>query len=160
MENLGTRISRPQMFMEIAHVVAKRATCMRLNVGAVIVQKRTIVSIGYNGVASGLPHCSGNVCPGAHGCRETIHAEMNALDRLSPDIGGNLDLYVTDSPCAHCYDKLLSDGRVHRIFFATPYRITDHLENSLWEDRMEIYRVLPAGYIMDWSTGKLVDVET
>lgn len=158
-ENLGTRISRPQMFMEIAHVVAKRATCMRLNVGAVMVKNRTIVSIGYNGVASGLPHCSGNLCPGAHGCRETIHAEMNALAQLPEGMSG-LDLYVTDSPCAACYDKLVADGRVNRIFFATPYRITDHLVESLWEDRMQVYRVLPAGYIMDWSTGKLVDVET
>jgi len=159
-ENLGARITRPQMFMEIAGVVAKRATCMRLNVGAVIVQKRTIVSIGYNGVASGLPHCSGNLCPGAAGCRETIHAEMNALAHLPADIGGGLDMYVTDSPCAHCYDRLLQDGRVKRVFFGTPYRITEHLEDSLFGQHIEVYRVLPAGYVMDWSTGRLVDVET
>lgn len=152
------RITRPQMFMEIAASVAKRSTCMRLNVGAVMVKDRTIVSIGYNGVPSGAPHCAGNQCPGKHFCELTIHAEENALIHLPVGIRGPLDLYVTDSPCAHCYDKLMRDGRVGRIFFQTAYRITDHLEGTLWD--VPVYRVLPAGYIMNWDTKELVDVET
>lgn len=94
------RTTRPQMFMEIAHAVARRSTCMRLNVGAVIVQGRSIVSIGYNGAPSGAPHCLGNACPGKLVCRETIHAEDNALRHLPPLEPDSplLDLYVTDSP--------------------------------------------------------------
>lgn len=157
------RPTRPQMFMEIAQIVSKRATCMRLNVGAVLVQGRRIVSIGYNGVPSGAPHCSGNDCPGKHHCRETTHAEMNALLHLSPGLATrngvieDLDLYVTDSPCADCFDKIVTGGLVKRVFFGTPYRITDHLEQ---ESQIEVYRVLPAGYVMDWKTKELVDVET
>lgn len=149
------RISRPQMFMEIAHVVAKRATCFRLNVGAVIVADRRIVSIGYNGAPSGAPHCSGNDCPGRFHCKETTHAEVNALNYLE-EVMASLDLYVTDSPCSACWDVLKADMRIKRVFFATPYRITDHLT----ADGPGLYRVLPAGYVMDWRTKELVDVET
>lgn len=152
------RTTRPQLFMEIAQVVAKRSTCMRLNVGAVLVKDRSIVAIGYNGVPKDAPHCAGNSCPGKQHCHETIHAEMNALAHLPDGILGPLDLYVTDSPCVGCYDKLILDRRVTRIFFATPYRITDHLTDSLWD--IGIYRVTPAGYTVDWNTKELVDVET
>ena len=104
------RPTRPQTFMEIAQAVAKRATCMRLNVGAVLVQGRSIVSIGYNGVPSGAPHCTGNDCPGKQHCHETIHAEDNALRHLPGPVYSTdfdemyeLDLYVTDSPCRDCF---------------------------------------------------------
>ena len=153
------RPTRPQMLMEIAQVVAKRATCMRLNVGAVLVQNRRIVSIGYNGVPSGASHCAGNDCPGKHHCHETIHAEDNALRHL-PTLNyhddGPLDLYVTDSPCAACFQKIREARVVRRVFFGTPYRINDHLI----DEKIGIYRVLPAGYIMDWNTKELVDIET
>ncbi len=154
------RSTRPQMFMGIAEVVAKRATCMRLNVGAVLVQGRSIVSIGYNGAPSGAPHCTGNDCPGKHHCHETIHAEMNAIMHLpgNLDLRKRLDLYVTDSPCVDCFSKIVTGGIVQRIFFGTPYRITDHLIGHGQD--IGIYRVLPAGYVIDWETKELVDVET
>ena len=154
------RLSRPQMFMEIAHIVAKRSTCMRLNVGAVIVQDRRIVSIGYNGAPSGAPHCLGNDCPGKHRCFETIHAEDNAIRHLpwsNYTITG-LDLYVTDSPCVHCFKMVAEDRRVDRIFFGTPYRRTEHLIGH--GQNIGVYRVLPAGYVVEWRTQELVDVET
>ena len=154
------RTTRPQMFMQIAQAVAMRSTCMRLNVGAVLVQGRSIVSIGYNGAPSGAPHCAGNECPGKHHCHETIHAEVNAVQHLPGNIDisprQRLDLYVTDSPCSNCFVFLLNWGGVGRIFFGTPYRITDHLKS----EKIGIYRVLPAGYIVDWNTRELVDVET
>ena len=155
------RITRHQMFMEMAQTVAKRSTCMRLNVGAVIVKDRRIVSIGYNGVAPGKPHCQGNECPGrVGGCTLTTHAEINAINYLPKGIGSNLDIYVTDSPCPNCYDAIARDLRFNRLFFSTPYRITDHLENSLFEETLSVYRITPAGYVMDWNTGELVDVES
>jgi dCMP deaminase len=156
------RISRPQMFMEIAQVVAKRSTCMRLNVGAVIVRGRSIVSVGYNGVPAGEEHCRGNSCPGVNHCHETIHAELNAIAHLPGNIDidpkRKLDLYVTDSPCAVCFEKIVMWGGIGRIFFGTPYRITDHLDKYV--GAIKIYRVLPAGYVFDWQTRALVDVET
>lgn len=161
------RISRPQLFMEIAHVVAKRATCMRLSVGAVLVHQRSIVAIGYNGVAAGDPHCGGNDCPGRYECKLTTHAEVNALKHLPPNTNGALDLYVTDSPCADCYEEIINDARVTRIFFGTPYRINEHLmpphghgRDFFTRPMPEVYRVTPSGYIMNWRTKLLEDVRT
>lgn len=152
------RISRHQMFMEMAQVAAKRSTCFRLNVGAIITHNNSVVSIGYNGAPSGEPHCQGALCDGwGSKCTRTIHAERNAIDRLPAGIGRPLDLYVTDSPCAHCYDYIVQDMRVSRIFFGTPYRITDHLQNSLFEGQIDVYRVLPSGVIIEWTTGAILD---
>ncbi|MFM2152597.1 MAG: cytidine and deoxycytidylate deaminase zinc-binding protein, partial [Pseudomonadota bacterium] len=67
-------------FMEIAQVVATRATCDRKHVGAVLVRDRIILSTGYNGSIRGLPHCDevGHMMEDHH-CVATIHAEANAV---------------------------------------------------------------------------------
>lgn len=151
------RISRHLMFMDIAHVVAKRATCMRLNVGAVIVKDRSIVSIGYNGAPSGAPHCSGASClAGGSSCKRTIHAEDNALRRA----GGlaELDVYVTHSPCAVCFDQLCESRQVSRVFFGAEFRETSHLRDHLFD--LPVYRVLPSGLVVDWNTGDIIDAES
>lgn len=44
-------------FMEIAEVVAKRSTCLRRQVGAVLVKDRQILATGYNGTPKGIAHC-------------------------------------------------------------------------------------------------------
>lgn len=154
------RPSRHQTFMEIARVVAKRSTCMRLNVGAVIVHNRRIISLGFNGSPEGQPHCQGNECPGKDGCKLTVHAEMNALQHIPEGtMAYGSDLYVTDSPCAHCFHSIAEDGRIGRIFFQTPYRVNEHLTNSLLGKDIEIYQLMPAGYIIEWESRRMVDVE-
>lgn len=150
-----SRISREQMFMEIAHVVAKRATCQRLNVGAIIVRNNRVVSIGYNGTESGEPHCSGEACAGWHGgCHITIHAEDNALRHLPEGISTtNLELYCTDSPCAACWGLIAADGRVGKVYFRTPYRLMDHLNTH---PHIGVFKVLPSGTVIDWRLNKIV----
>jgi dCMP deaminase len=157
------RITRPEMFMDIARTVSKRATCQRLSVGAVLVKDRSIVSIGYNGAPAGEEHCLGNECPGKYKCELTIHAEANAIDHLPTNIDWiGLDLYVTDSPCEECYQQILEFGGIERIFFGTPYRINEHLTHPRPGGYIapRIYRITPSGYVMDWRTKELVDVPT
>ena len=44
-----------EYFMEMAELTAKRSTCMRRSVGAVIVKDRHAIATGYNGApAEGL----------------------------------------------------------------------------------------------------------
>jgi dCMP deaminase len=151
------RISRHSLFMEIAHVVSKRSTCFRLNVGAVVVVQNRIVSIGYNGAPPGKPHCTGNSCPGRNGCHETIHAEVNAIDYVPPSMFGNLkDFYVTDSPCADCM-RYIGVRCVSRLFFDRLYRKSDHLEKYAHLFPGGIYQVTPSGYVIDWATKEIVD---
>lgn len=151
------RISRPQMFMEMAKVVAKRSTCMRLSVGAVVVYNRRVVSIGYNGVPAGSPHCTGNDCPGKFGCTLTTHAEENAI-LYSPWGIASADIYVTNSPCQSCAEKIVQ-ARFKRVFFEIPYRVTEPM-GWLRKAKIEVYRITPAGHILEWGTDSLVEIET
>jgi len=152
-----SRITREQAFMETAHVWAKRSTCARLNVGAVVVVNNRIVSHGYNGHDPGEAHCSLNSCPGMTpgGCG-TTHAEVNALREVPGSLAASLkQLYVTDSPCMHCAQYIVKRYDVTRIIFETPYRDTTPLDYLL--DRgIEVYRITPAGYMMDWRTREIV----
>lgn len=51
------RLSRDAVLMEMAHSVAKRGTCSRLQVGVVFSRDGRTISTGYNGAPTGLPHC-------------------------------------------------------------------------------------------------------
>jgi dCMP deaminase len=111
-------------FMNIAKVIATRATCHRKFVGAVLVRDRMILSTGYNGSIRGMPHCSevGHMMENDH-CVATIHAEMNAILQAARN-GVNIDkstVYVTASPCWNCFKALMNSG-VSRVCFGEFYR--------------------------------------
>lgn len=157
------RISRAQMFMQMARAAAMRSTCFRLNVGAVIVVANRPVSIGYNGAPSGEEHCTGNACPGRHHCQQTIHAERNAI-RYVPESAWHdpWDLYVTHSPCPDCANLIVNQrplgekqGSIRRVFFEAAYRKTEHLNNLA--RNVELYQVTPAGFVVDWVTGAVIE---
>src|SRR5512137_454339 len=77
---MDRRASWDEYFMNIARMVASRATCDRKHVGAVLVRDRTLLSTGYNGSIRGLGHCSeeGHMMEDGH-CVRTVHAEANAI---------------------------------------------------------------------------------
>ena len=54
---MNNRPGWDEYFMEMAVLTARRSTCLRRNVGAVIVKDRHIVATGYNGAPRGLEHC-------------------------------------------------------------------------------------------------------
>ena len=149
-ELIDHRISRPKMFMEMAETVAKRSTCFRLNVGALVVENNNVVSIGYNGAPSGEEHCTGNLCPGKLHCTRTIHAEDNAIRRVPANCNPT-EIFVTDSPCEVCL-KLIEERGIKRVFFKTLYRINDHLNYF----RGGVYQVTPAGYVVDYITKEIM----
>lgn len=119
-----TRPSLDQTFMEIADVVARRATCSRKYVGAVIVLEGHIVSTGYNGAPSGLPHCDQaghelSVIDGNEACIRATHAEVNAVTVAAkygrgPIAGGTM--YITHAPCLGCAKTIITAGLVRVVF--------------------------------------------
>lgn len=142
------RISRQQMFMEMAHVVAKRSVCMRLNVGALIIDNNNVVAIGYNGPASGQTHCEEIGCEvaGTGGCSRSIHAERNALNRIPPEcVHHDLRLYVTHSPCLACAELILKT-KVSKVYFQIPYR-NEYPISLLTTRGIEVYQCAPNGHI-------------
>ncbi|HSB19141.1 MAG TPA: cytidine/deoxycytidylate deaminase family protein [Anaeromyxobacteraceae bacterium] len=121
---MDRRASWDEYFMNIARVVASRATCDRKHVGAVLVRDRTILSTGYNGSIRGLKHCAedGHMMEDGH-CVRTVHAEANAIIQAAKN-GVAIDgatVYTTASPCWPCF-KLIANSGCSRIVFGEFYR--------------------------------------
>jgi dCMP deaminase len=119
-------MARPQWdayFMELAQVVAKRSTCNRRSVGAVLVRDKRILTTGYNGSPPGQPHCTDEGCLMLDNhCVRAIHAEQNAIIQGAMhgiDLRG-ATCYVTSAPCVHCSKMLIAVG-VLRIVFMDMY---------------------------------------
>lgn len=154
------RISRDQMFMQMARVASLRSTCHRLNVGAILVFDNNVVSHGYNGPASGKPHCKGNACEltATGGCARAIHAEVNAITRLNNDlIEEDKTLYVTHSPCPKCAE-LIPSAFIKRVIYETPYRDTSSLD-YLVSQGIEVLRLTPSGYLVDHKTNQVKNAD-
>jgi dCMP deaminase len=145
--------------MEMAHVVAKRSTCPRLNVGALVVFNNRLISIGYNGAPAGKPHCTDVGCDMQHGhCVRTIHAEMNALHHVPQEFRQERgkDLYVTNVPCPLCATMIVRDGTVTRVFYSGAYQDFSSLGTMISEG-IEVYRVLLSGYLVNHCTNEVID---
>jgi len=125
------RLSWDDYFMEITRLVAKRSTCLRRHVGAVIVRDRRILATGYNGAPRGMKHCSELGClrekmgvPSGRMqelCRG-LHAEQNAI--IQAALFGvsieNSHIYTVTQPCVVCAKMIINAG-IKRIVFDEPY---------------------------------------
>ena len=119
-------------FIEITKIVATRSTCLRRQVGAVIVKDNHIITTGYNGAPKGMAHCVDlggcmreklKIPSGTRQelCRAT-HAEQNAIIQAAV-LGVSIDggtCYVTDSPCSLCAKMLINAG-IKRVVFIGKY---------------------------------------
>lgn len=129
---LQSGLQRPswdEYFIDIAYAVGKRSTCLRRHVGAIAVLGKRILSTGYNGAPSGLPHCAETGCLRAKQntpsgerldlCRG-VHAEMNALLQGAKH-GTRMEgatLYVTEVPCNLCSKAIINAGIVRVVAIA------------------------------------------
>lgn len=126
-----TRPNWQEYFMEIAHVVAKRSTCIRRKVGAVLVKDNQILATGYNGVPVGVEHCADIGCLRAklnvpsgerHELCRGLHAEQNAI--IQAAVHGikikGATLYCTNRPCVVC-SKMLINAGIQEVFIAEDY---------------------------------------
>jgi dCMP deaminase len=145
------RPSRDDMLMDIALAAARRSTCSRAHVGAVISREGRPLSLGYNGAPSGMPHCDHScdcynyyppadernlINSGVHedGCKATqpclisVHAEVNAIAFAARHgvATDQSELHMTLSPCWSCSQNIINAGII-RVVYDQPYRITDGL---------------------------------
>ena len=122
-----SRPSWPEYFMTIAEMVAKRSTCLRRHVGAILVKEKRILATGYNGAPAGLKHCEEVGCirqnasiPSGerHELCRGLHAEQNAIIQAAYhgiSIAGST-LYCTNKPCVICSKMLINAGIVKIIY--------------------------------------------
>ncbi len=115
------RPSWDDYFMSIANMVRQRSTCLRRQVGAVVVKDKRILATGYNGAPKGMRHCSEvgclreqeGVAPGErHELCRGIHAEQNAIVQAAA-FGVCIKastLYCTHFPCVLCSKMIINAG--------------------------------------------------
>ena len=136
--------------MTIATDVSRRSTCLRRQVGAVLVVERRLLATGYNGAPSGVAHCDEVGClreqmevPSGqrHELCRGLHAEMNAIVQAARHgvcIEG-ATLYTTHHPCSMCAKMAINAG-VRRIVCREDY--PDDLGKELLREgkvRLEVY---------------------
>jgi len=118
-------------FMDITALVARRSTCLRRAVGAVIVKDKRILSTGYNGAPSGIRHCAEVGCLREqlkvesgmrHELCRGIHAEQNAIIQAAyhgVSVKG-ASLFCTNQPCSICAKMIVNAGIV-AIYYRSGY---------------------------------------
>ena len=142
-----------EYFMEITSLVAKRSTCRRRQVGAILVKDKRILATGYNGAPPGISHCLDVGClreqeqiPSGerHELCRGLHAEQNTIIQAAyhgVSIKGS-SLYCTNLPCSICMKMLISAG-IGKIIYEEGY--SDYLaERMLTESSIIIQQYQPS----------------
>ena len=126
------RPSWDEYFMQMAELTAQRSTCLRRQVGAIIVKEKHIIATGYNGAPKGLPHCEElggclreklEIPSGErHELCRALHAEQNATIQAAT-LGQSIEgatIYITHQPCIICAKMIINAG-ISRIVIRRGY---------------------------------------
>ena len=116
--------------MEVARIYSQLSSAKRLQVGAVIVKDKRVLSIGYNG----MPTKWTNECEyeadeygfNAITKPEVLHAETNAIAKVakSSESCDGATIYTTTAPCLDCA-KLIYQSGIKRVVWNTPHLRSD-----------------------------------
>ena len=132
MKSQAKKQARPsfdEYFMNIAKSVSVRGSCIRRQVGAIIVKDRRIISTGYNGTPRGLKNCDEGGCQRCSSSAERgtqlgeclcSHAEENAIVQSAyhgTSVKGGI-IYTTNSPCLFCTKMILNSGIIEVVYNA------------------------------------------
>lgn len=141
--NMSNRPSWDTTYMNMCDVLAERSTCLRIQTASVIVKHNVIVSVGYNGTASGQQHCCDywrEICSDQNiqdfiqtdffykrhhewSNHNELHGEMNAI--LFAGKNGislkDATIYTIYSPCINCAKAILTAG-IKRVVYKTLYK--------------------------------------
>lgn len=130
-------------FMKMALEVSTHSTCIRLQIGCLIVKGNRIISMGYNGVPSGHKHCNDyfneeysvpikcefrkdhpefDNMHKVFSDEKELHAEQNAISFAARNgiETDNTVLYTTMSPCNNC-SKLIIAAGIKEVFYLEEY---------------------------------------
>ena len=142
-----------EYFLGIADLISERSTCLRRQVGALIVKNKRILTTGYNGTPSGITHCEVTGClrdklkvPSGerHELCRGLHAEQNAIIQAAlhgVDIHGGV-LYCTNQPCSICAKMLINAG-IKEIVMESGY--PDEMAKEFFQEAGVEIRMAKAG---------------
>ncbi len=149
------RPSWDEYFLGICDFVARRSTCLRRQVGAILVRDKRILTTGYNGAPRGLRHCRelggcqrqqmGVPSGQRHELCRALHAEQNAIIQAAlhgVQVTG-ATMYTTTQPCVLCAKMLINAG-VDRVVYCGTY-----------PDRLAMEMLEEAGVeVVRWGSGE------
>ena len=146
------RPSWEKFFLDLARMVSTRSTCLRRQVGAVVVRDKRILATGYNGAPSGMEHCDRVGCireqlkvPSGerHEICRAIHAEQNAIIQAATfgvSLAGGT-IYITHHPCVLC-SKMIINAGIKKVVYQQGY--PDELsQQMLKESKMKVTKCQP-----------------
>ena len=159
------RISKDEYYLGIAREVARRSTCFRRSIGALIIRDDQIISTGYVGAPrktkDSFEHglCLRDKLHIPHGQRyelcRSVHAEQNAIINAARAgvslLGGDMYIFGSDQaggqvisafPCFICKKIIINAGLVRVVC-------------SLVEGGHRIFLV--EDWIRDWQAGDIID---
>lgn len=150
MTDNADRPSWTTYFMDITELVAKRSTCTRRAVGAVLVKDKQVLATGYNGAPSGVTHCADTGClreqmniPSGerHELCRGVHAEQNAIVQAALYGVSIKDstLFCTNLPCSICAKMLINAG-IKTIYYKSGYADTIS-EGMMKEAKIEVIKL-------------------
>lgn len=159
------RISKDEYYLGIAKEVARRSTCFRRSIGAIIIRDDQIISTGYVGAPRKTKdsfehgYCLRDKLKIPHGQRyelcRSVHAEQNAIINAARAgvslLGGDMYIYgliqgkdnpIDAFPCFICKKMIINAG-LNRIVCSTA------------DGKMKIF--LTTDWIKDWQKADIVD---
>ena len=123
-------------FKRILKETAEMSTCVRVQVGCVIVRDGRIISTGWNGVPAEKKHCSDHFKKrrwkgtepylteehNKWSIQNEIHAETNAIGYAAQSgvSTKGAALYTSISPCVFCA-KLICASGIRKVFYVKEY---------------------------------------
>ena len=138
-------------FMRMAELVASRSTCLRRQVGAVVVKEKRVLTTGYNGAPKGLKHCGEVGCVREQNHVESgtrhelcrgVHAEQNAVIQAAY-FGVSIKeatIYTTNYPCVLCA-KIIVNAGIREVIYKDEY-IDELSRDILKESKVSVRRYL------------------
>lgn len=163
---MNQRPQKEPYYLEIARVVSLRSTCLKVNIGAIIVKEDQIIAAGYVGAPrktkSSLDHgfCLRqklNIPSGTQYelCR-SVHAEQNAIINAARAgvslLGGDMYIFgesrtsgerLFAHPCFICKKMIINAG-LNRVVVSTP--------------SPEVYKVFSVEeWIGEWQQQDIID---
>ncbi|MBI4439043.1 dCMP deaminase family protein [Candidatus Woesearchaeota archaeon] len=141
------KISWTQYFIEVSRLIAKKSSCVRRQVGAVVVKDNMIISTGYNGTARGVKNCNEGGCErcassvksgeGLHECM-CVHAEENAIVQAAYQGIATKDaaIFTSHCPCRYCAKSIINAG-IRKVYYNKSYSMDEETLELLREANVE-----------------------
>ncbi|MBI3051006.1 dCMP deaminase family protein [Candidatus Woesearchaeota archaeon] len=137
-----------EYFIEVAKLIAKKSSCAKRQIGAVIVKDGMIVSTGYNGTPRGVKNCNQGGCErcssdvqsgqNLHECL-CVHAEENAIVQAAYQgiSTKGSTLYTSLCPCLYCAKTIVNAG-IRKVFYNQGYAMDTQTIRLLTEAKVDI----------------------